>query len=374
MLDGGMGTLLAERGLLPGELPERLSVSAPEVITEIHRSYFEAGANIVATNTFGANLLKYSREELERVIFAAVKCARDAADGAPDRFVALDVGPLGRMLKPYGDLDFEDAVGIFKETVRIGARAGVDLVIVETMNDSYETKAALLAVKEGCELPVFVTNAYGEDGKLVTGASALAMIAMLEGMGADAIGVNCSLGPRALRPVIEEYLKYASLPVIFKPNAGLPREVGGKTVFDVSPSEFADEVSAMVRSGVSIIGGCCGTTPEYIKALKSAISGVTPPMRVEKNDTVASSYTHGVIFGESPVLVGERINPTGKKRFKEALVSRDIGYILNEGLEEERCGAHILDVNVGLPEIDEVAMLTRTVTELQAIISLPLGA
>ena len=372
MLDGGMGTLLAERGLLPGELPERLSVSAPEVITEIHRSYFEAGANIVATNTFGANLLKYSREELERVIFAAVKCARDAADGAPDRFVALDVGPLGRMLKPYGDLDFEDAVGIFKETVRIGARAGVDLVIVETMNDSYETKAALLAVKEGCELPVFVTNAYGEDGKLVTGASALAMIAMLEGMGADAIGVNCSLGPRALRPVIEEYLKYASLPVIFKPNAGLPREVGGKTVFDVSPSEFADEVSAMVRSGVSIIGGCCGTTPEYIKALKSAISGVTPPMRVEKNDTVASSYTHGVIFGESPVLVGERINPTGKKRFKEALVSRDIGYILNEGLEEERCGAHILDVNVGLPEIDEVAMLTRTVTELQAIISLPL--
>ena len=371
-LDGGMGTLLAERGLLPGELPERLCISAPDVITGIHRAYFEAGSNIVSTNTFGANLLKYTKEELSAVILAAVRCARAAADGAPDRFVALDVGPLGRMLKPYGDLDFEDAVGIFSETVKIGARAGVDLVIVETMNDSYETKAALLAVKESCDLPVFVTNAYGEDGKLVTGASPLAMIAMLEGMGADAIGVNCSLGPRALRPVVDEYIKYASVPIIFKPNAGLPREVDGRTVFDVSPAEFAHELRLAAESGVSIVGGCCGTTPEYIKALKSEISGLVPPMRVEKNDTIASSYTHGVIFGDSPILVGERINPTGKRRFKEALISRDIDYILNEGLAEERCGAHILDVNVGLPEIDETLMLTRTVAELQAIISLPL--
>ena len=372
ILDGGMGTLLAERGLLPGELPERLCLSAPDIITEIHRAYFNAGSNIVCTNTFGANLLKYSHDELREVIFAAVKCARDAAEDAKDRFVALDVGPLGRMLKPYGDLDFEDAVGIFAETVKIGASAGVDLVVIETMNDSYETKAALLAAKESCDLPVFVTNAYGEDGKLVTGASPLAMIAMLEGMGADAVGVNCSLGPRALRPVIDEYLRYASVPVIFKPNAGLPREISGRTVFDVLPTEFAEEILAAVESGVSIVGGCCGTTPEYIGALKKRLSGFIPPMRVEKNDTVASSYTHGVLFGESSVLVGERINPTGKRRFKEALISRDIGYILNEGLEEERCGAHILDVNVGLPEIDETAMLTRTVTELQAIISLPL--
>ena len=372
VLDGGMGTLLQARGLMPGELPERWCITHPEVVTEIHRSYFEAGSNVVSTNTFGANMLKYEKDELRQIISAAVACARAAAGGAENRFVALDVGPLGRMLKPYGDLDFLRAVDIFGETVRIGAELGVDLVFIETMSDSYETKAALLAAKENSSLPVFVSSAFGEDGKLMTGADPLAMIAMLEGMGADAIGVNCSLGPRALAPVVREYLKYSSLPVILKPNAGMPRLVGGATAYDVTPSEFAREVSALVGEGVRIVGGCCGTTPEYIEKTASSVSGLRPIPVLKKDISLVSSYTHAVKIGETHVIIGERINPTGKRRFKEALVSGDVSYILGEGIAEADAGADILDVNVGLPEIDERDMLTRVTRELQAVVDLPL--
>ena len=374
-LDGGMGTLLQARGLLPGELPERWCVSRPEVITEIHKSYYDAGSNVVNTNTFGASVLKFSEAELEEIISAAIGCARRAAeqsDTPHEKWVALDVGPTGRMLKPYGDLDFEDAVEIFAKTIRLGEKHGADLVFIETMNDSYETKAALLAAKESCSLPVFVSNAYGEDGKLMTGASPAAMVALLEGMGADVIGVNCSLGPRALAPVVEEYLKYASVPVLLKPNAGLPKAVDGKTVYDVLPSEFAQEVSALVRSGVRIAGGCCGTTPEYIRATVGACQGVSPKEITNKNLSLVSSYTHAVSFGNAPVLIGERINPTGKKRFKEALLAHDLDYILSEGIAQEEKGVHVLDVNVGLPGIDEASMLREAVCSLQAVIDLPL--
>ncbi|MBQ8260340.1 MAG: homocysteine S-methyltransferase family protein, partial [Clostridia bacterium] len=346
-----------------------------EVIVDIHRAYFDAGSNIVNTNTFGANILKFSAEELDSIVKAAIENAREAAGssvGAQEKFVALDIGPTGRMLKPYGDLDFEDAVKIFAETVKLGVKYGADLIVIETMNDSYETKAALLAAKENSALPVFVSNAYSEDGKLMTGASPAAMVAMLEGMGADAIGVNCSLGPKALAPVVEEYLKYASVPVILKPNAGLPCSVCGKTHYDVSADEFAAEVAALVKKGVRIAGGCCGTTPEYIKATVEACKGIEPTAIQKKNITCVSSYTHAVIFDETPILIGERINPTGKKRFKEALQAHDIGYILKEGISEQEKGVHILDVNVGLPDIDEVSMLTEAVCELQAIIDLPL--
>ena len=375
ILDGGMGTLLQARGLASGELPERWSISHPDVITEIHRAYYDAGSNVINTNTFGANSLKFSDDELEDIVGAAVKnakAARDESRGRQKKWIALDIGPTGRMLKPYGDLDFEDAVEIFAKTVRLGAKYGCDLVFIETMNDSYETKAALLAVKENCDLPVFVSCAYGEDGKLMTGASPEAMVAMLEGMGADAIGVNCSLGPAALAPVIEQYLASSSTPVILKPNAGLPRSVDGRTVFDVSPVEFADEVARLASFGVRAVGGCCGTTPEYIAALAERISSVSPVPISEKHRTVISSYTHAVEFADAPVLIGERINPTGKKRFKEALRAGDMDYILKEGISEEEAGAQVLDVNVGLPEIDETALLTRAVRELQAIIDLPL--
>ena len=374
-LDGGMGTLLQAQGLCPGELPERWNITHPEVIRSIHREYFNAGSNVVNTNTFGANCLKFSAEELEDIVKAAIANARVAlaeSRGEQPKWVALNIGPTGRMLKPYGDLDFEDAISVFAETVKLGVKYGADLIIIETMNDSYETKAALLAVKESSDLPVFVSNAYGEDGKLMTGADPAAMVAMLEGMGADAVGVNCSLGPKALVKVAEEYLRCASVPVLLKPNAGLPKAVNGKTVYDVLPDEFAEDVASLIRCGVRIAGGCCGTTPEYISSTVNASADIVPVTIEKKNITCVSSYTHAVVFGESPVLIGERINPTGKKRFKEALKAHDIDYILKEGIAQQEKGVHILDVNVGLPDIDEVQMLKEAICELQAIINLPL--
>ena len=269
-LDGGMGTMLQASGLPAGELPERLNISSPDLIRDIHRAYFDAGSNIVCTNTFGANPLKFSPDELEKIISAAVQNVRLASESSAsdsEKFAALDIGPLGKLLKPYGDLDFEEAVQAFSTVVRLGAKHGADLIFIETMNDSYETKAALLAAKESCSLPVFVSNAYGEDGKLMTGASPEAMIAMLEGMGADAIGVNCSFGPDKLEATVRKYIERASVPVLLKPNAGLPRSERGRTVYDITPNDFAEKVAELVRDGVSLAGGCCGTTPEHIKAV-----------------------------------------------------------------------------------------------------------
>ncbi len=375
ILDGGMGTLLQAQGLKAGEHPERWNITHPEVITAVHKAYYDAGSLVVSTNTFGANALKFDEDELDRIIGAAVanaKAAKEQCDGTKPRFVALDIGPTGKLLKPIGALDFEDAVAVFAKTVKLGVKYGVDLILIETMNDSYETKAALLAAKENSDLPVLVSNAYGEDGKLMTGASPAAMVAMLEGMGADAIGANCSLGPKQLRGVVTELLSVASVPVLLKPNAGLPKVVDGKTVFDISPVEFADEVTSLIGQGVRVAGGCCGTTPAYIAELTARAVKLTPVPVTKKPFTMVSSYSHTVLFGERPVLIGERINPTGKKRFKQALIEQDMDYILGEGIRQQEKGVHILDVNVGLPEIDEVAMLTRTVCELQAILDLPL--
>lgn len=374
-LDGGMGTLLQKQGLKPGELPERWNISHPDVIIDIQKKYFDAGSNIVNTNTFGAHCLKFDEKELSEIIEAAVKNVREAAKqsiGVQEKFVGLDVGPIGRLLKPYGDLDFEEAVEIYAKTIRLGVKNHVDLIFIETMNDSYDTKAALLAAKENSNLPVFVSNAYGEDGKLMTGATPAAMVAMLEGMGADAIGANCSLGPKQLKGVVEEYLKYASVPVLLKPNAGLPRVVDGNTVFDVHPEEFSDEIKEYVEAGIRITGGCCGTTPDYISAVVEKTTSMMAKPIVSKNLSVVSSYTHAVEFNDSPILIGERINPTGKKRFQEALRNNDIDYILGAGLSQQEKGVHILDVNVGLPDIDEVDMIRRVSYELQAIIDLPL--
>ncbi|MBQ7605029.1 MAG: homocysteine S-methyltransferase family protein, partial [Firmicutes bacterium] len=375
ILDGGMGTLLQERGLKPGEHPERWNISHPNDIVSIHKAYYEAGSNIVNTNTFGANSLKFEDSELEEIIGAAIlnaKKAREESGGSQLKYVALDIGPCGKLLKPYGDLDFEKAVEIFAKIVRLGVKYRADLITIETMNDSYETKAALLAAKENSDLPVIVTNAFGADGKLMTGANAEAMTAMLEGMRADAIGVNCSLGPKELLPVIESYLKYASVPVIFKPNAGLPKIEGGKAKYDVSADEFAGYIKTAVEKGVRIVGGCCGTTPRYIKAVADAISGLAPLSVSDKGRTVVSSYTHAVTFGGRPVIIGERINPTGKKRFKQALVEGDISYILGEGIGQQEKGADVLDVNVGLPDINEPELLLKVTEELQAVINLPL--
>ncbi|MGI6744009.1 MAG: homocysteine S-methyltransferase family protein [Eubacteriales bacterium] len=374
-LDGGMGTDLQRLGLIPGENPEKWNITHPQTIIDIHRQYFDAGSNVICTNTFGANSLKFNAEELESIIKAALdnaKAARKSCGTRENKYIALDVGPTGKMLKPLGDLDFEDAVAVFAETVKLGVKYGADLVYIETMNDAYETKAALLAAKENCDLPVIVTNAYGDDGKLMTGASPAAMAALLEGMGADAIGANCSLGPKKLTGVVEELLEYSSVPVVFKPNAGLPKLIDGKTVFDVGAEEFAEDVAALVKKGVRVFGGCCGTTPEYIKALAAKTKKLPPVPMTDKNLTVVSSYTHAVAFGDAPVLIGERINPTGKKLFKQALLNNDIDYILAEGIKQQEKGVHILDVNVGMPGIDEVKMLENTVLELQSVSDLPL--
>ena len=377
ILDGGMGTLLQSKGLKAGELPERWNLTHPEVITEIHRSYYEAGSDVVFANTFGANSLKFGKDEMAAIIKAAIDNARAARNSFSDgkrRFVALDIGPTGKLLKPFGDLDFEDAVSVFAETVKLGSKYGADLVFIETMNDSYETKAALLAAKENSDLPVFVTNAYSEDEKLMTGATPEAMVAMLEGMGADAIGINCSLGPKQMKGIVERLLGCASVPVIVKPNAGLPQCVDCKTVYDVSSFEFAETVAEMVNMGARVVGGCCGTTPEYIKALSGSLGEMkNSPKSIEKrNITVVSSYAKAVNFENDPILIGESINPTGKKRFKQALRENDMEYILGEGLNQTERGVHVLDVNVGLPEIDETEMLTAAVTRLQAVIDLPL--
>ena len=374
-LDGGMGTLLQARGLAAGEMPERWNLSHAEEIVAIHKQYFNAGSNVVNANTFGANCLKFGEDELDAIIAAAIANARRAAaesEGEQPKWVALDIGPTGRMLAPYGDLDFEDAVSVFAQTVRLGVRHGADLIFIETMSDSYETRAALLAAKENSNLPVFVSCAFGEDGKLMTGADPCAMVAMLEGMGADAIGINCSFGPRKLMNVIEEYLKYASIPVIFKPNAGLPTVKEGKTVYDLAPDDFAADMADAVNLGVRAVGGCCGTTPDYIKELVQKTAHMKPLPITKKNITCVSSYTHAVIFDKEPILIGERINPTGKKRFKEALKTGDMDYILREGITQAEAGVHILDVNVGLPEIDEVAMLQNAVCRLQEVTDLPL--
>ena len=374
-LDGGMGTILQSYGLELGELPEVWNIKKADVITNIHREYFDAGSNVVNTNTFGANTLKFSEAELEIIIKSAIenaKTARDTSVGKQHKWIALDIGPTGKMLKPLGDLDFEDAVNIFAKTVKLGVKYGADLIFIETMNDSYETKAAVLAAKENSNLPVFVSNAYGEDGKLMTGADALSMVTLLEGLGADAIGVNCSLGPKALSPVVEDYLRYSSVPVILKPNAGLPVSKDGKTVFDILPDEFLNEVKPLIEKGVRIVGGCCGTTPEYIKKITENTGNINITEITNKNITAVCSYTHSVVFGEKPVLIGERINPTGKKRLKQALLDNDLDYILKEGIEQQEKGADILDVNVGLPEIDEKNMLKTVVCELQSVTDMPL--
>lgn len=374
-LDGGMGTLLQKSGLRPGELPERWNISHPEVIKEIHKSYYDSGSNIVNTNTFGANSLKFGTDELSKIIYHAVKNAdeaRKASSGKQEKFIALDVGPTGKLLKPLGDLDFEDAVKAFAEVISLGVKYGVDLITIETMNDSYETKAAVLAAKENSDLPIIVTNAYGENGRLMTGADPAVMAAMLEGMGVDAIGANCSLGPKQLMGVMDELLKYCSVPVAFKPNAGLPKSDGKVTYYDVDAEEFAQDIKLAVANGVRIVGGCCGTTPEYIKKVCELTRDMRPKEIEKKTYSVCTSYNKAVFFGEKPILIGERINPTGKKRFKQALLENDIGYILQEAVNQQAKGVHVLDVNVGLPGIDEAQMLTNSVCELQCVTDLPL--
>ncbi len=374
--DGGMGSLLQANGLQPGELPGTWNILHPEIMTGIHRQYLEAGADVMTTNTFGVDGLKYQDEgefPLDEVIRAAVRNAREAVRLSGKRaYVALDMGPTGKLLKPLGDLDFEDAYRLYRRVVRTGVREGVDLILIETMSDSYEAKAAVLAAKESCDLPVIVTVTFDGRGKLLTGGSPASVVAMLEGLGVDALGMNCGLGPLQMKEILKEVLKVSSLPVVVNPNAGLPRSEDGRTVYDIDADEFAQAMKEIVELGARGVGGCCGTTPEHIRRTVGACRGAVPKPVEKKHRTVVSSFCQAVEIGKDPVIIGERINPTGKSRFKQALREHDLDYILREGVNQQEHGAHVLDVNVGLPEIDEPSMMEEVVKELQSIVELPL--
>lgn len=358
--DGGMGTML---NLKAGELPELLNLSDPERIFAIHKAYAEAGSDVISANTFGANRLKY--DNVDEIVKAAVKNAKRAG-----KKVALDIGPTGKLLKPMGDLDFEECVDIFADVVKAG-KDGADLVLLETFGDLYELKAAMLAVKENCDLPLFVSMIFDEKGRLLTGADVKTACAVVEGLGADAIGFNCGLGPKQILPLVEELEKYSSTPIIVMPNAGLPESVNGETVFNVDSEEFAQYMQKIAELGVSYLGGCCGTTPKHINAMINATKDIEDKVPVYKNDTVVASYSQCVCLDDG-VVIGERINPTGKKLLKEALRNKDMDYIIRQGITQAEAGAHILDVNMGLPEIDEEEMLCKSVYELQSVLAAPL--
>lgn len=376
--DGGMGTLLQEKGLKAGELPEVWNIEHMEEVIEIHRQYFEAGSDIVLTNTFGANALKFrdSSYELSDIVTAAVIHVKEAASlGVHDGrevYAALDVGPTGKLLKPMGDLDFEDAVRAFGEVMRCGEEAGADLIHIETMSDTYEMKAAVLAAKEQTNLPVFATMIFDEKGRLLTGGDVRSAVAMLEGLGVDALGINCGLGPEQMLPIFQEIVSHTSVPVIVKPNAGLPKQKDGAVYYDVDPAEFASVMEKIVEGGAAVAGGCCGTTPAHIRKMIETLGRRSVQHVEAEEETVVSSYGQAVILGKKPLIIGERINPTGKKRLKQALKEHDIDYILKEGITQQEKGAHILDVNVGLPDINESEMMKEVVTELQSVTSLPL--
>ena len=408
--DGGTGTVLQGMGLKPGELPETWNIKHPDRIVQLHYNYFAAGSNIVNTNTFGAFITKFPLE-LERLIAAAIDNANAARDKIllenPDEnyFIAFDIGSCGKLLKPMGDLDFEDCVKLFKKTFRAAFDKKIDCVMIETMNDGYESKAAVLAAKETMEelgisegdLPIIVSNVYDKECRTLSGSCPETMVAMLEGLGVSAVGVNCSLGPLEMKPTVERLCRAATVPVLVKPNAGLPKVVDGRTVFDVEAPDFVEAMKELAALEPMILGGCCGTTPEYIKLLADSrkqlarkgevspslqpASGLSlPPLRgsnaAPQRPAIGcvSSNTKVVYFGgpNRPVLIGERINPTGKKKFKEALRAGNIPYIIHQGMEQEKAGAQVLDVNVGLPEIDEKEMMLRVLEELQNVTTLPL--
>ena len=370
VFDGAMGTQLQARGLAAGELPELLCLTNPGEISEVHAAYVAAGADAVTTNTFGANRDKLGdAATVEQIFDAAVSCAR--ASGA--RYVAADIGPTGQLLEPMGTLPFDEAYALFAEQAHAATAAGADLFIVETMADLAEAKAALLAVVENSDLPVFVTMTFAEDGRTFLGTTPEVAAVTLSSMGADAVGINCSLGPDDLVPLVERMLPWAKCPVMVQANAGLPRVEDGRTVFDVHAPEYCRAVARMLDAGVTIVGGCCGTAPEYTAGERALLAGREPVQRSVRDwFCVAGPQQITSLRAGHVGVIGERINPTGKKKMKEALRSGNHDYIMGEAISQTEAGAQILDVNAGLPEIDERATMVELVAELQGVTTLPL--
>ncbi|WP_343231689.1 homocysteine S-methyltransferase family protein [Tissierella simiarum] len=372
IFDGAMGTMLQNMGLKLGELPEILNIISPEKIIEIHKKYIDAGAKVITTNTFGANeiKLKNSNFTVEEIIDAGLKNAKEAIKDK-NCFIALDIGPIGELLEPMGTLSFEKAYEIFKRQIIQGVKSEADLILIETMTDLYEAKAAVLAAKENSNLPVFCTMSFEENKRTFTGCSAASMVMVLQGLGVDALGVNCSLGPKELESIIDEVLEIAKIPVMVQPNAGLPRLCNGNTIFDFSPEEFGDYGQKFVKKGIKIIGGCCGTTDAHIKSLVKNLENIQVKNLNYKSIRGICTPTRTVFIDEVKVI-GERINPTGKKLFKEALKNGNMDYILREAIAQVEAGADILDINVGLPEINEEEMMIKVIKEIQSILDVPL--
>ncbi|MFA7207673.1 MAG: homocysteine S-methyltransferase family protein [Synergistaceae bacterium] len=374
IFDGAMGTMLQKRGLKRGEIPELLNLTSPEIIRSIHDEYFDAGCDVVSANTFGANRYKAEKtgRSLADLVSSAVEIAKKAASCRKKKYAALDIGPCGRVLQPTGDLPFEEAVEVFSEIVRAGSKAGADLILLETFTDLYELKAALIAVKENSNLPVLATMSFEENGTSFFGATVESMVLTLQALGADALGVNCSLGPKQLVPIVERLLRASSIPVMVQPNAGLPLFENGEARYDVTSEEFADHIKKFVEEGAVIVGGCCGTDPGYIRLVKERLKGVTSLRKRPLLRTGVCSPSRSVFFGDDTVIIGERLNPTGKKALQAALRVKDMDHVLKEAIRQQEQGAHILDVNMGLPDIDEPEMLKKAVIEIQSVVDLPL--
>ncbi len=370
--DGAMGTMLQDAGLAAGELPEIWNMTRAEAVFDIHKAYADIGCDILTANTFGVNRLKMAGTgySVKEVVAKAIGIARKAASGT-GASVALDIGPTGKLLAPFGDLAFETAVELFAEMVSAGAEAGAELVIIETMGDTYEIKAAILAAKESCDLPVFVLFTPDENGRLFTGGDIQSAVCMIEGLGADAVGMNCGLGPAQMKALVPELARCASIPIAVMPNAGIPELIDGRSVFNVEAEGFA-AIMAEIAKTAHIIGGCCGTSPRHIAAAIKACGGIAPAALTPKHHTVVSSYGKAVVLGKGTVIIGERINPTGKPRMKQALRENDMSYICREGLSQIERGAEILDVNAGMPGIDEADMLAKAVLALQGVTDAPL--
>jgi len=371
--DGAMGTMLQKSGLKVGALPEEFNIKNREVIVDIHRKYLDAGSDIIITNTFGANRLKLKGSyTVDEIVTAAVNCGKEAIGQLKNKYVALDIGPIGTLLSPLGTLSFDYAYDIFKEQIIAGTNAGADLILIETMADIYEVKAAILAAKENSHLPVFCTMTFQDNNRTFAGTDVTTFVSVVEGLGVDVLGVNCSLGPKELQSIVDDLLKYSSIPVMVQANAGLPKYHNDETYYDISPDDYSDEIKIMADKGVAIFGGCCGTTPEYIENLIDAIKDKKPKEIVRKHLTTTTSASMTVFLGDEVKIIGERINPTGKKKIKEALKENNLDYILKEAINQQETGSHILDINVGLPDIDEKEMMSKVIQEVQSIIALPL--
>lgn len=376
IFDGAMGTMLQQKGLQIGENPEIFGLKNPEKLIDIHKSYLDAGSNVVTTNTFGANELKleklgYTVEEIVNNAVNVAKLAIEKVDKSNPRYVALDIGPIGEMLEPMGTLSFDDAYEIFKRQAIQGEKSGADLIIIETMMDLYEAKAAVLAAKENTSLPIFCTMTFDENGRSFTGCLPESMIATIEGLGVDAIGVNCSLGPKQLLPIVKKIGSLATVPVIVQANAGLPNIIDGQAIYDIDESEFFEGVQKFIEYGASIIGGCCGTNPKFINKIAQNLSQLKINKQNNKIKSVVCSPSKCVEI-KVATIIGERLNPTGRELLKNALKNGTYDYIINLAMEQINAGAEILNVNVGLPDIDEATIMPKTLKEIQSVIDIPL--